>query len=164
MTEYQECPHGRHVGAYCEPCRVLEAERLWTEQNGGQFTVKTDDRPYTNGALTFPDRQSGLNASYYDIPKNLSERYGDGPSDYIKAEHIIYWLEEGGMRWNGGNQFKSLIRQYNPDCQKDTNELYEAEKRFHYALNDLRSVQKRWAAGGIDSPDVEEGLGETTEE
>lgn len=149
MTEYQECPHGRHIGAYCEPCRV-ETERLWLiERNGGQFAVKKEER------------QSGLNASYYDIPKNLSERYGEGPSDYIKAEHIIYWLEEGGMRWNGGNQFKSLIRQYNPDRQKDTNELYEAEKRFHYALNDLRSVQKKWATGGVDSADAEEGLEKT---
>lgn len=155
MTEYQLCPHGRHydpedpsAGAVCEPCREQEENPLdWVWVDG----VK--------------ERQSGMNASYYDFP-------------CTNAQELIEWLD---LDFANANILKSLIRENNPLAKKNTDELYEAEKKYYYALRNLnkanaayeeakeryanarshlRSVQKRWSAGGVDCADVEKKLEE----
>ena len=143
---YEECPHGRHEGAYCEPC---EEAKLECDLCGDPECPEPMLPPVVS-------RQSGLNASYYDFPVDK-----DGHVTIRNAQDMIEWLD---LNFSNGNILKSLIRENNPISQKDTNELYEAEKRYYYAHRHLRSVQERWAAGGVDSADVEKGLENKTKE
>jgi len=138
MSDYKECPCGcgRHDGAYCEN---REIDRL--------IECSFDPEKASEiGKTKAMNRQSGLNASYYDF-------------DAKSAQELIEYL---GLDFSNGNILKSLIRENNPLAKKDTNELYEAEKRYYYAHRHLRSVQKRWSVGGVDSTDAEKGLEEET--
>ena len=102
------CPHGRSSGAYCEPC----AEKEYPPPCYG---------PLPEGVLNKPTNEvkvsTGLDASYYDFPPMKS------------AMELIEYLD---LNFSQGNILKSLVRSNGP-AQKETTELYEAEKRYYYA-------------------------------
>jgi hypothetical protein len=70
---------------------------------------------------------SGLDAPYYDLPDNVRT-----------AQDLIEWLD---LNFANGNIFKSLIREHNPDAEKGTDPLYEAEKRLYFATRHYERVR-----------------------
>ena len=134
------CPHGRIMTAFCEPCSQLQLESetyLSQEELAEKVCGKIDEKvtqpkgPYPGQDLSdfydIPKQPSGLDAPYYNIP-----------DDVHTMQDMIEWLE---LDFGNGNILKSIVREYNPDAQKETTELYEAEKRFYYASRHLRRVR-----------------------
>ena len=115
---YEECPHGRHKGAYCEPC--AEEEHV--------------DPVYMTPERVEKQEQSGLDAPYYDIPEHVK-----------CAQDLIEWLN---LDFAQGNILKSIIRENNPNAQKKTTPIYEAEKQYYYSERRLRALQRNEASGG----------------
>jgi hypothetical protein len=108
------CPHGRHEGAVCVPCAEQDAETT-------KVTITSRQPSFESG------RASGMDAKYYDIPQ------------FIKcAQDLIEWLN---LDFASGNILKSLIRENNPDVQKETDTLYEAEKRYYFSKRHLERVR-----------------------
>jgi len=126
MTEYELCPHGRHVGAVCLPC--AEEEVIYDKN---PEYVDPFDMTYEP---VEKKQESGLDAPYYDFPDNIHS-----------AMDLIEWLN---LDFSQGNILKSIIRENNPNAQKKTTQLYEAEKQYYYAERRLRSLQKKEASGG----------------
>ena len=116
MTEYESCPHGRHIGGVCIPC---------AEEAGGKLTVNTDTDWEYDPKLSEP---SGLDAKYYDIPGHI-----------LDCQDLIEWLN---LDFANGNILKSIVRENNPYAAKETDELYEAEKRFYFASRHLEKVRR----------------------
>ena len=157
---YEECPHGRHKGAYCEPC-AENAFARWvaiTQLGTAEFTPSESvpgaehykdprDNPLffsypvdsidTSQKPVEKQEQSGLNAEYYDFPPNCKS-----------TMDLVEWLEEGGMSIAEFNILKSIIRSNNPNAKKKTTRLYEAEKQYYYSERRLRALQKNEASGG----------------
>jgi len=137
------CPHGRHLpsdqhdtGAACPKCAEFEC-RLYDEfhndycKHGKKWGYCMDCPEELDEVLNL---DSGLNASYYRIPKCISP-----DPDYMEAQDIIEWMK---LSFANGNQFKSQIREYNPDAPKKTNPLYEAEKRYYFAKRHLAEMRR----------------------
>ena len=163
------CPHDRSEGACCGKCAA----------NGWPSANKDGDKPYATSTLPprafagpfyeggkkvyegnperdrarydagFRSEPSGLDAPYYDFPKNIH-----------CAQDMIEWL---GLDFANGNILKSLIREYGPTTKK-TSPLYEAEKRFYFSQRHLRSVQSQGASRDGPGGDAEEGLRDETKE
>ena len=127
MTEYQLCPHGRHVGAVCLECseELINdiAERELIEEYVDPFDMKPEP--------VEKQQESGLDAPYYDFPDTIHS-----------AMDLIEWLN---LDFSQGNILKSIIRENNPNVQKKTTRLYEAEKQYYYSSRRLRSLQEKEA-------------------
>lgn len=139
MTEYELCPHGRHVGAVCLPC---EEEKLIYGKDPEYEYVDPYDSP-----LNWEWENTGLDAKYYDIPGFIKD-----------CQDLIEWL---GLDFSNGNILKSLVREHNPDGGKETDALYEAEKRYYFAsrhLERVRNMQKKKDRRKEYTPSTEEGL------
>lgn len=132
---YELCPHGRHVGAYCEPCAEDKLD-LSIFDYVDPFDMKPE--------RVEKKQESGLDAPYYDFPANIHS-----------AMDLIEWLN---LDFSQGNILKSIIRENNPNAKKKTTPLYEAEKQYYYSERRLRSLRKKEATRGISSSDAEEGL------
>ena len=132
------CPHGRLTTAYCEPCGLKKAHEMYDE-----LSLQEAHNLAEIGLAEMETRHSGLDQPYYDFPEDIHS-----------CQDMIEWLELG---FSNGNILKSLVREHGP-TKKETSELYEAEKRYYFALRHLRHVQEAWAGGDGLSPDVEEGL------
>src|SRR5210317_1873147 len=72
-------------------------------------------------------KPTGLDAAYYDLPDNIRS-----------AQDLIEYLE---LNFANGNILKSLVRQYG-STTKETDELYEAEKRYFFAKRELERVRR----------------------
>jgi len=112
MTEYELCPHGRHVGAVCLPC--AEVDEFYHDPY--------DDWDYTKHEPT------GLDAKYYDIPGHIRD-----------CQDLIEWLN---LNFSDGNILKSIVRENNPHATKETSALYEAQKRYYFAARHLEKVKR----------------------
>ena len=138
---YELCPHGRHIGAVCLPC---EEEKLIYGTNPDYEYVD----PYDILPKRVEEREpNGLDSPYYDLPGNI-----------LDCQDLIEWL---GLDFSNGNILKSLVREHNPDGGKETDALYEAEKRFYFAsrhLERVRNMQKKKDRRKEHSPGTEEGL------
>jgi hypothetical protein len=138
MTPHQSelCQHGRHRGAVCLECDevdsflknglIFDPRHTWPT-----YTVREDgymqlEKPAMKNSKK-TEQPNGLDAEYYDLPDTVRT-----------AQDMIEWLN---LNFANGNILKSLIRENNPDAQKETTELYEAEKRFFYAERHLRRVR-----------------------
>ena len=69
---------------------------------------------------------SGLDCDYYDFPGNIHS-----------AQDMIEWLN---LNFANGNILKSLIRESGA-ATKETDQLYEAEKRYYFAGRELERVR-----------------------
>jgi hypothetical protein len=76
-------------------------------------------------------QESGLDAPYYDFPDTIHS-----------AMDLIEWLN---LDFSQGNILKSIIRENNPNVQKKTTAIYEAEKQYYYSSRRLRSLQEKEA-------------------
>ena len=131
---YEMCPHGRHVGAVCIPC----AEEAGMAPNSGtglglgafldvNWKLRDDEKPARENVKKTA-QPSGLDAEYYDLPDNVRT-----------AQDLIEWLD---LNFSNGNIVKSMIREYNPNVSKETDALYEAEKRYFFASRHLQRVRQ----------------------
>lgn len=75
----------------------------------------------------FGYQPSGLDAKYYDIPGHIKD-----------CQDLIEWLK---LDFSNGNILKSIVRENNPNASKETDALYEAEKRFYFASRHLENVR-----------------------
>ena len=130
------CPHGRVAGHVCLDCKSGTAEAYvdpYDEPIGscteigptGEEEMKDivydGDREFREHTIIGKgvERQpTGLDAAYYDLPENIRS-----------AQDLIEYL---GLNFANGNILKSLVRQYG-STTKETDELYETEKRFYFA-------------------------------
>ena len=126
------CPHGRVVGHTCLDCPDGVASDPYDPAG---LKTMIDEKKISADC----SNDTGLNASYYQIPKLVFQDTGD---DYFDLMDLIEFFEDGGMRSAGMNILKSLCREYNPVAQKETTPEYEAEKRFYYSDRHLSKVQK----------------------
>ena len=69
---------------------------------------------------------SGLDCDYYDFPESIHS-----------AQDMIEWLN---LNFANGNILKSLIRESGA-ATKETDTLYEAEKRYFFAGRELERVR-----------------------
>ena len=120
------CNHGRVVGHTCLEC---------PDGVASDFIVELDDEFNHQIELLKRERAdekcerqpTGLDAPYYDLPENIHS-----------AQDLIEYLD---LNFANGNILKSLVRQYG-SATKNTEEIYEAEKRYFFAERELRRVQK----------------------
>lgn len=118
---YEMCPHGRHVGAVCEPCAEGQV-------HSADLEVAAKMKKPASEEVKKPVQLSGLDADYYDLPGSIHS-----------AQDLIEWLD---LNFSNGNILKSLIREHNPNATKETDALYEAEKRFFFASRHLEQVRQ----------------------
>ena len=138
MTEL--CPHGRHEGAVCLECDVIDdyIKSLNTGWDGGLDGGDDERNEKLNKLLHIERQPTGLDAPYYDLPPNVRD-----------AQDLIEYL---GLNFANGNIMKSLIRQYGSQT-KATDDLYEAEKRFYFAQRELLRVQTEQRLSRPDTGD-----------
>ena len=109
------CPHDRSIGHVCLECPSGTAE--------GEDDVQVYP-PYKTIEQEVK-MNSGLDCDYYDFPENIH-----------CAQDMIEWL---GLNFAEGNILKSLVRQYGAET-KETEAIYEAQKRFYFASRELERV------------------------
>jgi hypothetical protein len=154
------CPHDRSEGAVCIPCMENGWPAAHKDGDKSAYSPRAFAGPFYEGGkkvyegvlnktTTDANMGTGLDAPYYDFPKNIH-----------CAQDMIEWL---GLDFANGNILKSLIREYGPTTKK-TSPLYEAEKRFYFSQRHLRSVQQKGAGRDGLSGDVEKGLEDETKE
>ena len=119
QTEYEMCPHGRHVGAYCEPC----AEEAGAE--AGSLRIEMDHSPLVENR--YPDFDetveiTSLTVSYPDDAVNSPPHYTVGGYEAIDVIEAKLTKEEyrGYLK---GNALKYLMRanykgHHNEDIEK----------------------------------------------
>src|SRR5210317_1930209 len=129
MTEYELCPHGRHVGAVCLECSEQLINDIAERELIEEYVDPYDDP--LSWEWVNEEQESGLDAPYYDFPDNIHS-----------AMDLIEYLN---LDFSQGNILKSIIRENNPNAQKKTTQLYEAEKQYYYASRRLRSLQGKEA-------------------
>ena len=163
MTEYQSCPHGKHIGAYCGPC--LERELKMGDKFADAFEALADGVGYAN-ELGKKMLEDGINvaaeakekaekdikrqakeyeevirerlAKFENKPTGLHAEYYDLPDNVRSAQDLIEYLN---LDFANGNILKSLIREHGTQT-KATDALYEAEKRYYFAKRHLQRVQR----------------------
>ena len=133
------CNHGRVAGHTCLDCPDgVASEGEWLDCSK-DYTIRVRDNPAGQvvgdwkplsslNEVEICERQpTGLDAPYYDLPENIHS-----------AQDLIEYLD---LNFANGNILKSLVRQYG-SATKNTEEIYEAEKRYFFAERELRRVQK----------------------
>ena len=110
--------------------------------------ILEDETPELKRAIGMPLKEqqmnSGLDCDYYDFPENIH-----------CAQDMIEWLN---LNFANGNILKSLIRESGAET-KETDSLYEAEKRYFFAgreLERVRNLPKREKARGCMSNGIKE--------
>ena len=121
--EYEECPHGKHIGAVC-----LECAEEYINAPAGSFPKEPYVDPYDDFDYDVTEEPTGLDARYYDIPGHIRD-----------CQDLIEWLN---LDFSNGNILKSIVRENNPHATKDTEALYEAEKRFYFASRHLENMRR----------------------
>lgn len=120
QAEYEMCPHGRHVGAYCEPC----AEDAGAE--AGNLRIEMDHSPLVeNRYPDYPDFDQDLHKildSIADDAVNSPPHYTVGGYEAIDVIEAKLTKEEyrGYLK---GNALKYLMRanykgHHNEDIEK----------------------------------------------
>ena len=153
------CPHGRVAGHVCLDCEsgtaeayvdpfdevaaaVVGEEFMVPEPIGscteigptGEEEMKNivydGDREFREHTIIgkgVERKPTGLDAAYYDLPENIHS-----------AQDLIEYL---GLNFANGNILKSLVRQHG-STTKETDELYETEKRYYFAKRELERVRR----------------------
>ena len=97
---------------------------IWVDDDWNVYN-STDQNVYH--VIAQEDKMnSGLDCDYYDFPESIHS-----------AQDMIEWLN---LNFANGNILKSLIRESGA-ATKETDTLYEAEKRYFFAGRELERVR-----------------------
>jgi len=119
------CSHGRVAGHVCLDCPMGTAVAYVDPYDTVVESVRVID--LDKEVVNVERKPSGLDAAYYDLPQNIHS-----------AQDLIEYL---GLNFANGNILKSLVRQHG-STTKETDELYETEKRYYFAKRELERVRR----------------------
>ena len=123
------CPHDRSIGHVCLKCPSGTAEEMVWGHQETTYPLGSCAHPvnsWADACIVNSKMNSGLDCDYYDFPESIHS-----------AQDMIEWLN---LNFANGNILKSLIRESGA-ATKETDTLYEAEKRYFFAGRELERVR-----------------------